>query len=155
MNSKVWDLLVIGLEHELNQLLLMLIWKPSLIGLSSYFEKTKRPGASSMARFISGSISGMIGRIIGFFVFRPVLWFSHGTVQIPSSKIKVCDFSLPEFANPARPYQRQFIEDLVSLNEAGILNGSPDNRQFFTVRGFAHPFVSGCRNHAQTFLTAG
>ena len=21
--------------------------------------------------------------------------------------------------------------------------------------GFAHPFVSGCRNHAQTFLTAG
>ncbi len=155
MNSKVWDLLVIGLEHELNQLLLMLIWKPSLIGLSSYFEKTKRPRRQLNGPFYQREHFRDDRSNYRFLCLPPCLVVFPWNSPDPFFKIKVCDFSLPEFANPARPYQRQFIEDLVSLNEAGILNGSPDNRQFFTVRGFAHPFVSGCRNHAQTFLTAG
>lgn len=47
----------------------------------------------------------MIGQIIGFLLFRPVLWFSPRHCPSPFIKIEMHSFSLPEFSDSALLYQ--------------------------------------------------
>jgi hypothetical protein len=96
VNREVRHLLVISFQHELHQVAADAHMEAFTHRLIFILRENKRPGARSIARFIMAHFWNYRTKY-RFLLFRPVLWFSHGTVQILLFKIECDNFS---FASP-------------------------------------------------------